>query len=71
MHELQLVRGQGRRTRGKHGCCRTRGGGARNGEADKAGFGLVNGSLWMGIKGFSTEEDKEKINFSYITKRMR
>lgn len=50
-------------------------GGARNEEADKAGFRLVNVEKsvhqWMGIKGFSTEEDKEKINFSYITKRMR
>lgn len=38
---------------------------ARNKEADKAGFGLVNGEKsvhrWMGIKGFTIEEDKERL----------
>ena len=41
----------------------------------KSGFGLVNEEKlvhrWTGMKGFSIEEDMEKINFSYITKRMR
>lgn len=39
------------------------------------GFGLVSGEKWLhqwvGIKEASAEEDKEKINFSHITKRIR
>lgn len=48
---------------------------ARKKETDKVGFVLVTGEKLvhqrMGMKGFSIKVDREKINFHYVTKRMR